>query len=92
MKVLDEGTGTFEYYIKVVPTKFHYLKHREVVDTNQVTPHTRFWVLTLALRSRARTRTHIHAAALHRNDRPRCCCSYDIAYSHSEFTRKCART
>ena len=34
-KVLDAGTGTFEYYIKIVPTKFHYLHSSEVVDTNQ---------------------------------------------------------
>lgn len=42
MKILDEGTGTFEYYIKIVPTSFHYL-HDEVVETNQysVTDHFR---------------------------------------------------
>ena len=34
-QVLDAGTGSFEYYIKIVPTKFHYLHSSEVVDTNQ---------------------------------------------------------
>lgn len=43
MKILDEGTGTFEYYIKIVPTKFHYLQNAEIVETNQysVTDHFR---------------------------------------------------
>mmetsp|Transcript_11900 Transcript_11900/g.28892 ORF Transcript_11900/g.28892 Transcript_11900/m.28892 type:complete len:333 (+) Transcript_11900:91-1089(+) len=41
-KTLEEGTGTFEYFLKIVPTKFSYLDGH-VVDTNQyaVTDHFR---------------------------------------------------
>mmetsp|Transcript_19300 Transcript_19300/g.44266 ORF Transcript_19300/g.44266 Transcript_19300/m.44266 type:complete len:332 (-) Transcript_19300:351-1346(-) len=42
MKTLDKGSGTFEYYIKIVPTKFHHLDGT-IIDTNQysVTDHFR---------------------------------------------------
>jgi len=42
VKTLETGTGTFEYYIKIVPTIYHYLK-AGAVHTNQyaVTDHFR---------------------------------------------------